>query len=140
MGLNKKTPSDADLVRAIYWWVKNRVKFREDGDILTREMEWRDPYQELLISPEILIGMPQAQGDCDDFSMLLAALLVAARIPVWFVAVAVDEREPWRWSHIYCKVFLKDEGRFVTLDASHGKFPGWETERTKYRVMKWRVN
>jgi transglutaminase-like putative cysteine protease len=87
-----------------------------------------------------MIQMPQAQGDCDDFSMLLASLLVAAKVPVWFRAVAVDEREPWRWSHIYCKVFLKDERKFISLDVSHGKFPGWETNRKKFRVMEWRVN
>lgn len=140
LSLSKKNPSDMDLVRAIYWWVKGRVRFREDESILVEDMGWVDPYQELLISPEILIRMSQPEGDCDDFSMLLASLLVAAKIPVWFVAVAVDEREPWRWSHIYCKVFLKDERKLITLDASHGTYPGWETSREKFRVGEWRVN
>jgi hypothetical protein len=51
----------------------------------------------------------------------------------------VDEREPSRWSQVYVKAYLKDEGRFMVMDTSHGGFPGWETSRRKFRRGEWLV-
>lgn len=128
------------LVEKVFWWVRNHITFREDEDILIKELGYQDPYQELLISPIALLSMPHPEGDCDDFSMLLASLLIAARVPVWYVAIAVDESQPDRWSHIYNKVFLQDEGVYLPLDASYGTYPGWETSRKVFKKMEWSLN
>lgn len=139
-GIMDKLPRDAsnvDIVRGIFWWVKNNVAFREDEEAGVSELGWNDPYQELLISPSLLIRMPHPMGDCDDFSMLLAALLICAKIPVSFVAIACDEEEPTRWSHVYCRAF--PDGKSIVLDASHGSYPGWETGQVKFRRAEWLI-
>ena len=64
-----------------------------------------------------------AIGDCDDFSMALAALLATQGISTKFCTVAADERAPDQFSHVYCVAYL--DGERSPLDASHGKRLGW---------------
>ena len=94
-------------------------------------------------------------GDCDDFSMLLASMLVGSGLPVdvYFTTVAVDDAEPNRWSHVFVKtVFEDDQGNHRTdnqknkrqekvycLDGSHGAYPGWTTEGI-HRLKDWPVS
>lgn len=131
-------PTNTDLVRAIYRFVKATVTFCEDETILGSQMGYVDVNQELLITPMALLSMPHPMGDCDDFSTLVATLCVAVSIPVWFVTVAVDELQPFRFSHVYCKALV--DGKYIMLDASHGGYPGWETNRPKFRRAEWFVN
>lgn len=136
-----KQHSNRDLARSIWYWVKKHVKFVEDETILVQELGYAsDPNQELLIPPETLLGMEVPQGDCDDFSMLVASLLKGAGIPCWFVTIAVDGGQPWRWSHVFVVAYLADEGGKMTMDVSHGSIPGWETQKLVYRRMEWLVN
>lgn len=96
-GLEAQAPASAKA-RRIFWWVKDHVAFRDD------------PAQdELLLSPELLLAMPQPAGDCDDFSTLTAALLTAAGIPWEFVTVAADRSEPQRFSHVYLRAHVEDD-------------------------------
>lgn len=135
-----KNYSNRDLARAIWWFVKKTVIFVPDEEILASQLGYeKDPYQELLIPPETLLGMPTPMGDCDDHSLLVASLLLCAHLPCWFVAIAVDEEEPFRFSHVYVRVYLPDEGQSMAMDCSHGGVPGWETQRTIYRRMEWLV-
>ncbi len=138
--LNVK-PSDKDIARGIWWWVKNHIKFEEDETILARELGYqKDPYQELLIAPPVLVMMPKPMGDCDDFSMLTATLLYAVGMKVGFKAIAVDRDMPWKWSHVYVMTYLPSEDRWMVMDNSFGLFPGWETERKKFREGLWLIN
>src|ERR1700690_4649648 len=60
--LKSSLPASAtktDLLRVIFWWVKNHVQFREDESILAEQLGYTDPVQELLISPVSLLSMPQ---------------------------------------------------------------------------------
>jgi transglutaminase-like putative cysteine protease len=132
-------PSKRDLARAIWWWVKNHVTFREDEEIVAKELGYTDPNQELLIPPITLLQMPEPMGDCDDFSLLTASLLKCAHVPCWFVAIAVDEGEPQRFSHVYVRCYLDDEGSYMAMDTSHGMVPGWETSRKVFRRIEWAV-
>jgi hypothetical protein len=132
-----RNPSQLDLARAIFWWIKNHISFRQDEDILSMEMGYRDPLQELLIPADTLLSMPVPQGDCDDFSMLAATLMLASKIPVWYVAVAVDPVEPERFSHVYNKVLV--DGEYLPFDSSHGMTLGWETKQQVFRRMEWFV-
>jgi hypothetical protein len=135
----RSNPSKRDIARAIWWWVKNHVKFCEDEDIVENKLGYADPNQELLISPAVLLSMPTPMGDCDDFSVLVASLLLCAHIPCWFVTVAVDDTTPERFSHVYVRAYLDDEGQYMAMDCSHGGVPGWETQRKVYRRQEWLV-
>ena len=135
--LHNSNPQKRDLVRAIFWWIKSHVRFCEDEKTLGEQLGYSDVNQELLIPPVTLLNMPQPMGDCDDFSMLVASLMLAAKVPVWFVTVAVDPSEPFKWSHVYCMVNINEV--MTPLDASHGKNVGWETQREVYRRQEWYV-
>ena len=52
--------------------------------------------------------MPAPAGDCDDFSMLTAALLEASGIPWEFVTVAADRDSPGRFSHVYVRALVEE--------------------------------
>ena len=132
-------PSKRDIARAIWWWVKSHVTFREDEEIVAKELGFRDPNQELLIPPITLLQMPQPMGDCDDYSLLTASLLKCAHIPCWFVVIAVDEWEPERFSHVYVRCYLDDEGTYMAMDVSHGGVPGWETARRIFRKAEFTI-
>ena len=133
-----KNPSHKELARAIYYFVKRKVTFVEDEEILAKQLGYTDLAHELLISPTVLLRMPRPMGDCDDFSMLVASLLCAAQIPVRFVAIAVDPNEQFRFSHVYTRAYLADEDRWIALDCSHGSMLGWE-KKEKYRIAEFNV-
>lgn len=68
-------------------------------------------------------------GDCDDFVVLFATLLMCLGFRVIARVISTDGR---RWAHIYPVVMVpKGEGRKeIALDATeNGKSPGWEYMR-----------
>lgn len=109
---------------SIWWWVKHKVKFVHHAKLLGQWIGAGDELQ-LLIRPDALLKMQQPKGDCAVFTTLVCAMLDAAGLPWEIVTVAVDLRQPGIFSHVYARVILRD-GRRVPLDASHGKWPGWE--------------
>lgn len=139
--LRSNNPSKLELARLIYYWVKDRVRFKEDEQTALEigySHQWmRHRFGiDLLIHPVALLSMRSPMGDCDDFSMLIAALLVAANIPCVFEVIAANEREPLDWSHVY--VLANVNGGWLPMDASHGTVLGWET-RTRFREMEWSI-
>jgi hypothetical protein len=112
----------------IFYWIKTHVAFREDP-----------PEDELLIAPPALLAMRPPAGDCDDFAMLVATMLVAARVPASFVTVAADPEDRSKFSHVYVEA-QTDQGP-LALDASHGPYPGWSAvERgLVFRLQRWPV-
>jgi len=54
-------------------------------------------------------------GDCDDASVLLAALLGAVGLHSRFVVIPADQARPGEWSHVYVSARASD-GRWVALD------------------------
>lgn len=132
-------PSQRALVRAMYQWVKSHVKFVEDEQLLAQMLGYDKVDKELLIYPSVVLSMSQPMGDCDDISMLLASMLRATGIKSWFVVIAADNEIPGKWSHVYVKCWLNDEGLMLPLDASHGDRIGWEYQGQVYRRMEWFV-
>lgn len=135
------------LVRCVYFWVKGHVRFVEDETIAHElfgisyeSMNTPEGAIDLIISPEVLVSMPDPMGDCDCFSTLLASLLIALQLKVWFVSIKVDPNEPYRWSHVYTEVYLPDEGLILPLDASHGNYPGWEQTNGVFERKEWSIN
>lgn len=123
----------------IWYWVREYMTFKRHEEIV---LDVLGPYyagieSQLLIPPADVVRMPSPQGDCAIYSMLVASLLIACGIPARYRVVAVDPEETWRWSHVYVIASLGESGDY-SMDASHGRYPGWETKR-KYREMDWNV-
>jgi len=129
---------------AVFWWVRNQIRFVED-DYTTRQFQSRtvEPVVEALIRPRdmaTLILQGRAQGDCDDFAMYTAALLMALTIPVAFVTVAGNPQST-DYSHVYVAAYT-GRGR-VALDTSHGPAPGWEYQSDTImpvRIQEWPIS
>ena len=79
---------------------------------------------EVLVRPRDMAVAKTRVGDCDDYSMYAACLLTALGIPAAFVTVAGDPRAPRYFTHVYVAAY--PGGQRVPVDASHGKYCGWE--------------
>lgn len=132
-------------IEAAYWWVKNRLRFVRDEQTSTpvRGVEGLgsdDVIVETLIRPADMAGLPDGSrvGDCDDFSMYLASLLTALGYEASFATIAADEGSD-DYSHVY--VVVRDSGKRIPLDASHGGYPGWEAPEAGRgaRYREWPV-
>lgn len=103
---------------ALFEWVQAHVSFVDDASNPDFALGRLSRLHELLIRPAALVRATRPQGDCDEFSMLLASLLLAQGRRPAFVTVAANPLTA-DYSHVY--VLL--DGR--ALDASHGPYPGW---------------
>jgi transglutaminase-like putative cysteine protease len=130
----------------IWNYVRESVAFANDAS-LASPLESRASYPiiEVLIRPADLVSMCRNGGcrrlaDCDDYSMLIAALLAAKNIRCRFVTVAADPSDGYQsFSHVYVAAYA--EGRRIPLDASHGPWPGWEVPiEAVGRIREWPVN
>ena len=114
------------LSSALHRWTRMNVNYVPDEMLVEQGAEGR----ELLIAPNVLLAMNPAEGDCDDFSMVAAAIAASLGMAVKFVAVALEANNPERFSHIYIQVLDRvgpnGEKDWITLDCSHGIWPGWE--------------
>lgn len=126
--------SQTSQAGGVWNWIRSRVRFRTDEE--TARPIAADPQNtEVLIPPEHLLRMTQPFGDCDDFSMLAAAMLLALGIPASFRTVAADPSTD-RYSHVYV-IAHTDEGP-LPLDCSHGPYPGWQV-RAAGKLRDWRI-
>lgn len=133
--------SDAEICRAIFYWIKSHISFVEDettNQYLGMTSEQAND-TELLITPESLLSMNHPQGDCDDFSTLCASMLLALGFHCAFVTIAADSTMPKMLSHVYVKAWLEDENRGLYMDCSHGPVPGWE-HSAYTRKVEWGIN
>jgi len=123
-----------DLVSAIYWWVKDRLRFVRD-EVTAASLPDRiaGDVVEALIRPVDLLQSSGA-GDCDDYSMLLASMLTAAGVRCEFITVAADPAARDRYSHVYVVAYAP---RRIALDASHGSGPGWEVPNRFFKRRRW---
>jgi hypothetical protein len=113
----------SDLCCAVFYYLKSRVKFVTDDDLISSLNMGRDEL-ELLVSPPVLLRANRPRGDCDDFTMACCAMLHELGIPAQIVTIKADQPDPGRWSHVYC--CAQTEKGPMILDTSHGDFPGWE--------------
>jgi hypothetical protein len=121
----------------IHQWIRQRVRFQTDEETAASFCD--DPAQaEVLIRPVDILTMPEPAGDCDDFSMLCAAMLQAVGIRACFTTVAADAAEPNVYSHVYVKAQVEDG--WLSLDCSHGSYAGWEvTPKGKKKTWPLRM-
>jgi hypothetical protein len=127
------------VLELLYEFVKGKITFRNDEDLLG-EYLGLPPDKELLLTPHFILSSDNVYGDCDDFSTLLATLIIASGIPVnvYFVTICADYNEPNRWSHVYVAVD-KGDGIIIYMDASHGPYVGWETTKILKKKL-WPVS
>jgi len=133
-----------ELAEAIFWHVKGNLRFVPDN--VTGGPVWAlgalggdGVVAESLIRPVDMVGLPAGAkaGDCDDYSMYVASLLEAAKIPWAFVTVAASAKDPEVYSHVYVAAY--PDGVRLPLDASHGPYPGWEASQgyPVWRQKEW---
>ena len=90
-----------------------------------RNIEFRGENAETLQSPVVTLQL--RAGDCDDHSVLMAALLRSLGYRTMFKTVATQRIAPRQFSHVYVVVQEKRTGRWVGLDSTvPGSFAGWE--------------
>jgi hypothetical protein len=119
-----------------FWFTKHLMKFQSDESLTLALLNENDNL-ELLITPSVMLRSSKPQGDCDDFVMLVCSLLCCLGCDYEVVTVAADPQDPSRFSHVYCRAVL-DDGLRIPIDASHGKFPGWQVPPARtFRTQVW---
>jgi transglutaminase-like putative cysteine protease len=116
---------------AVWRWVHGNIRFVPDEEWLAASGLRQDA--ELLQLPELLLTT--RAGDCDCFTILLCSMLAAAGVDWRIVTICADPEDPTRWSHVYAVAVLED-GSELPMDASHGRFPGWQA-RGWFQRAEW---
>lgn len=121
---------------AAYAWCKANIRFQEDEITLARLLNKRGE-QDFIQSPSILVRQSNKVGDCDCFTVMLRTLLACLGVPSRICTIKCSPDEPWRWSHVYACTDLGN-GQRLALDASHGKYPGWEVPAEQvFEYAEW---
>lgn len=136
-------PSDTrEIINRAFDHVSGAIRFQRDeesGAGLGAITESADLIEFIVRPADMARYVEQgiAIGDCDDFSMYLAALLATQGIESKFCTVAADDRFRGQFSHVYVVCYA--DGQRIPLDASHGDYPGWEValDRPVYRTQEW---
>jgi hypothetical protein len=132
------TTNPRAIAESIWWWAKHQMKFVHHSKLIQVWLNEKDQLQ-LLIEPAVLVRMRRMQGDCAIYTMLICALLDCFNVPWEIVTLAVDPEQPTIFSHVFPRVVLPD-GR-IALDASHGRYPGWQVPRSRrFREQVWNEN
>lgn len=97
----------AEMV-ALFEYVRDRIRYTMDSNAVER-----------LQTPDYTLRV--RQGDCDDKSILLAALLESIGIPTRFVAVGFA---PDLFEHVYVEA-APGFSEWIALDATERVLAGW---------------
>ena len=126
--------STAEVAKAIYKFVQSRLTFRPDEVHVFERFGIAGDNVEFLQSPAYLLSLDRPQGDCDCYSMLLAAMLHCAGVPCCYATIAANAELPQMFSHIYVVAYPANQR--MPLDASHGPYAGWEYPEYT-RIREW---
>ncbi len=141
---------EVDAVRNVWGMTQGKIQFLRDevtgAPLASGVLAGKGDVVEVLVRPRDMAALPVGSriGDCDDYSMYAASVLVAMGVPCGFVTVAGDDTHPGMFTHVYVVAYPKggDGQRVrVALDASHGKEFGWEALQMKpwARWREWPV-
>jgi hypothetical protein len=107
-------------IKALFGWVQRNIRYT------------KDPVRvEVLHSPERLLQL--RAGDCDDFTILLGALLEAIGHPIRLVLSGPDARQPRLFTHVFLEV--SHRGQWVPLDATMPYPMGWSPSSPVKKVI-----
>lgn len=115
---NKDTAGE---VQAVYDWVKQHIAFRGELD-------------ETVQTPQVTLRF--GAGDCDDHSVLTAALLGSIGYQWEFKTVAVPGQNDF--THVYVRVLDHGSGQWIALDTTVDETPGWEPDPVS-RAAEWQA-
>jgi transglutaminase-like putative cysteine protease len=108
-------------VCAIYDWVRRNIRYT------------RDIFRvETLHTARKMLEL--CAGDCDDFTILLGALLMSTGHPVRLVLVGFRPNKPHRYTHIYPEVNVR--GRWIAIDGTVGRRFGWSPPALWKRICE----
>jgi hypothetical protein len=108
---------------ALFDWVKNNIRYT------------KDIYRvELLHSARRMLQL--RAGDCDDMTILLAAMLESTGHPVRLVIVGRDPKRKKQFSHIYLETLYKD--LWIALDPTMSKPVGWAPKAQNKKIVELR--
>lgn len=145
VNLGLKGATDWDTCQRVWEHAKRNIKFQRDE--VTGAGIGGYPQEEVvevIIRPVDMaryVDQGKGTGDCDDFSMYVAALLLALNVPCKFVTCAADHRDPSQFSHVYVAAYPADstlQRTRLPIDASHGEYCGWEVKGYG-RMAEWGV-
>ncbi|MCI0695249.1 transglutaminase-like domain-containing protein [candidate division KSB1 bacterium] len=97
-------------IRTLFEWVKNNIRYTRDIHRV-----------ELLHTPRRMLEL--RAGDCDDMTILLAAMIKSIGHPVRLVLVGFNPQKKKLFTHIYLEAFCK--GWWIPLDATVNRPMGW---------------
>lgn len=109
-----------ELIYAVWDWVRRNMVYVNDP-----------AYNEMIHSAEVLMRrhfeLGDLSGDCDDFSILICALLLQLGIPCKIRMIKLRQGDgSYQFAHIYPMAMAAD-GRWYALDATEKDRPiGWE--------------
>jgi hypothetical protein len=107
-------------IQTLFEWVQQNVRYT------------KDPYRvEVLHSARRLLDL--RAGDCDDMTILLAAMLEAVGHPTRLVIVGPNLLQPSLFSHIYLEV--NHQGRWIPLDPTMPFPMGWAPKAQVKKVI-----
>lgn len=110
-------------ISALFDWVKRKIRYT------------KDIYKvELLHSARRMLEL--RAGDCDDITVLLAAMLESTGHPVRLVIVGRDPNRKHLFSHIYLETLYRD--RWIPLDATMTKPVGWAPNAPTKKIISIR--
>ncbi len=113
---NRKQKDWAAEVRALHAFVRDRIRYVRD----VRGVE-------TLQTPEITLQLKA--GDCDDKSVLLAAMLESIGHPTRFCAVGF---RPDHFSHVLVETKIRD--KWLPLETTEPVEAGWEPRNVQTRL------
>jgi transglutaminase-like putative cysteine protease len=125
--LVRNVPAYNDLgeALAVYKWVQSSIRFTKDP--VTKEKLY--PPQELL---------KIRAGDCDDISMLMAALLIAIGYPARLITLAANPASPDDFSHVYVEGEVPPgSGGWIPMDAARSDAAFGVAPPTYSRKRAW---
>jgi hypothetical protein len=115
-----KAKDYAGEIKALFEWVQQSIRYTKDTFRL-----------EVLHSARRMLEL--RAGDCDDFSILLGAMLEAIGHPVRLVLTGPDPRRQDLFSHIYIEAYCR--GRWIALDATMPHAMGWAPRTSVRKVI-----
>jgi Transglutaminase-like superfamily len=108
-------------IRALFEWAQRNIRYTKDTVRV-----------EVLHSARRMLEL--GAGDCDDFSILLGAMLEAIGHPVRLVLTGPDPRKPMLFSHVYVEAYC--QGRWIPLDATMPYPMGWAPRAWVRKVIE----
>ena len=140
--------SEQDRVERAWSHAKSGIRFQQDKETAhgVQGLDLGDnDVVEVIVRPLDMAGLVDrgvAEGDCDDFSSYVAALLEAGGVESAFCTVAANANDPAQYSHVYLVAYprgMDGQPVRVPVDASHGGYCGWEVENTYNKRREWPV-